>query len=212
MGSLAVKDILLIPGTNPPSYPLLQLRDKPQSLWLINLSWLKLLFYFSTFVSSTFLCNLKVLCICVNLYGAVGTWWTRTGGNCHHLWRKSKSNWPQSKLRATQDFHWQMKPQYYSYRNKKAKLEKWFWKLLPVENTPFLDCVSLTSTPSWVYHCPSFLSYLTGSGVGVWGVNVNRSVLWKVEHINNPLNTILNKLRNAQNITVIGLWDFNTKK
>ena len=73
------------------------LETNPQSLWLINLSWLKPLFYFSTFVSSTLLCNLKVLCICANLYGAVGTWWTWTGSNCHHLWRKSKSNWPKSK-------------------------------------------------------------------------------------------------------------------
>ena len=26
-----------------------------------------------------------------------------------------------------------------------------------------------------MYHCPSFLSYFTGSGVGVWGSTVNRS-------------------------------------
>ena len=87
------------PRSNIPHHiPFLNSETKHQSLWLINLSWLKLLFYFSTFVSSTFLCNLKVLCICVNLYGAVGTWWTWTGGNRHHLWRKSKSNWPKSKL------------------------------------------------------------------------------------------------------------------
>ena len=117
----------------------------------------------------------------------------------------------QTQEQLTISINWQMKPQYYSYRNRETKLEKLFWKL-PVENTPFLDCVSLTSTPSWVYHCPSFLSYLTGSGVGVWGVNVNRSVSWKVEQINNPLNSKHNKLRHAHNITAISLWDFSVKK
>ena len=48
------------------------------------------------------------------------------------------------------------------------------------ELSPFFCWVSLTSTPSWVYHCPSFLSYLTGSGVGVWGSTFNRSVEWKL--------------------------------
>ena len=50
-----------------------------------------------------------------------------------------------------------------------------YWKNIYNRNLPFLDCVSLTSTPSCVYHCPSVLSTFTGSEVGVWGVTVSRS-------------------------------------
>ena len=41
---------------------------------------------------------------------------------------------------------------------------------------PFLACVSPTSTPSWVYHWPSFLSNFAGSGVGLCGSIVNKSI------------------------------------
>ena len=59
---------------------------------------------------------------------------------------------------------------------------------------PFLCCVSLISTPSWVYHCPSVLSYLTGSGVGVWVSSVNKSAS-KQTHLLNQKLTKLNILR-----------------
>ena len=72
-----------------------------------------------------------------------------------------------------------------TYRNMTIKTTDWLnWamqvhvlcnnQLWPI---PFLCCVALTSTPLWPYHCPSVLSYLTGSGVGVWGSTVNRSII-----------------------------------
>ena len=53
------------------------------------------------------------------------------------------------------------------------------------ESAPFLVWVSTTSTPSWVYHCPSFFSYLTGSGVNTWASIVKRSkgAKWKLLYI-----------------------------
>ena len=56
------------------------------------------------------------------------------------------------------------------------------WIKQSADSVPFLVWVSVTSTPSWVYHCPSFFSYLTGSGVNTWASIVKRSkdAKWKL--------------------------------
>lgn len=44
------------------------------------------------------------------------------------------------------------------------------------KHLPFFWGVPFTFTASWLYHCPSFLSYLTGSVEGVCGVIVSKSI------------------------------------
>ena len=95
-------------------------------------------------------------------------------------------------------------------------------KYMLMWTSPFLCCVSLTSTPSWVYHCPSVLSYFTGSGVGVWGSTVNKSASkqatllysWRFSHYSAPIHWLVHGHMTSNNETVSRQmpWVSNTAK